>query len=622
MHLRNRSAQSVVSADGILAVFNDAGILAAADVHVADRVAALSGAEVSDAELLATALAVRAVRHGSTCVELNRIREIAVPETVDETGDPVPPAELPWPDPAELTAVLRTSPLVTGCPTGPLKPLALVESADGPLLYLRKYFRQEQSIREILERRGERRPAVDAAHLRSAVDEVFSTAPDPRQRVAAALAATSWTTVLAGGPGTGKTYTVARILAVMERLLGPDLRIGLCAPTGRAAAQLQSSIDDYRAATDRLTTRPAAVTVHRLLGSRPDGTFVRGSGNRLPYDVVVVDETSMLAVTMMSRLLESLRSDTRLILVGDPNQLVSVDAGAVLADLTERERTPAPLSEEFDEVVGDTGDFTPSERAALADGVITLKTGHRYDGRIAQVAAAINAGDADRVLELVQADDDQDSGGGRVVLLAPDDERPVRRQVTEWARRMRSAAQAGDAAAALDALATHRVLCAHRDGLHGVSGWARRITDWIAADVGPVPYGDYAGEPLLVNANDAALGIHNGDSGVVIDDGAGGLTVAFGRGERVRTLHPSRLADASAVYAMTIHRSQGSQFSGVTVVLPDTDAELLTRELLYTAVTRARHTVVIVGTPESLRAAVGRRVHRASGLRTAVTELG
>ncbi|AVM00816.1 exodeoxyribonuclease V subunit alpha [Gordonia iterans] len=628
------SGQLVTAETGVLRVFNDAGVFAAADVHVARRVAALSGAAIGDDELVATALAVRAVRTGSTCVRLNEITAITAERPDDPADDgPAEPEPLPWPEPAALVDTLRRSPLVTGCPSGPLRPLALVDSESGPLLYLRKYFRQEQSIRAILDRRRSRRPVVDADRLGRAVDAVFAEAGEhyDRQRAAAALAATSWTTVLAGGPGTGKTYTVARILAVMEQLLGENARIGLCAPTGRAAAQMQASINDYRTGGHRLHHAPVATTVHKMLGSRPDGSFWRGADNRLPYEVVVVDETSMLSVTLMSRLLEALRPDTRLILVGDPHQLSSVDAGVVLADLVDRAgRVETGLPEEFLAVAPPPeGEFTEAERLALADGVITLTRGHRYGGQISAVAAAIQAADgpdgAAEVVDLITGEGAQRFAAdtlGRVVLVDPERTDPVRAQVISWARALHDAAGAGRDRDALAALMRHRVLCAHRDGRYGVSGWSRRIVDWINEDLGGAipPTGNYVGEPLLVNKNDVAHRIFNGDSGVVIADGDG-RTVVFERGDEVMRLHPSQVADASPVYAMTIHRSQGSQFGAVTVVLPGVDAQLLTKELLYTAVTRARETVYIVGTEAELIAAVNRPVQRASGLGLTVREL-
>ncbi|NLG46339.1 exodeoxyribonuclease V subunit alpha [Gordonia sp. (in: high G+C Gram-positive bacteria)] len=612
----DQNAQRVASGSDGLTAFNDAGVLNAADVHVARRVAQLSGAPVGDDVLLATALAVRAVRTGSTCVELHTIADLA----------PADEPSLPWPDPTALRDALAASHLVLGCPSGPLRPLALADSDDGPLLYLRKYFRQEQSIRTILDQRAASRPEVNASALANALNVAFGTGDDggyDRQRAAAALAATSWTTVLAGGPGTGKTYTVARILSVMEALFDGDLRIGLCAPTGRAAAQLQTAIGEYRREHETLRSEPAAVTVHRLLGSRPDGTFLRGAANRLPYDVVVVDETSMLPVTMMCRLLESLRSDTRLILVGDPHQLVSVEAGAVLADLVDRDPSTddaAELPQAFVDVTDlETADFEAPELVALARGVITLRRGHRYGDSIGEVAEAVNAGDADRVLELIGEGSNTDHP---VRLIEPESAEEVRGEAVGWAGALRSAALAGDARAAVTSLRGHRVLCAHRDGPYGVAGWSRRVIGWITDDLAGPPAGGgwYAGEPLLVTANDRAQGVYNGDSGVVIRDGDG-LAAVFERGHEIKQLHPSQLADAVPVYAMTIHRSQGSQFGSVTVVLPPPDAELLTRELLYTAITRAEREVNVIGTPAALRAAVGRRVARASGLRTNLVEV-
>ncbi|NMO00337.1 exodeoxyribonuclease V subunit alpha [Gordonia sp. TBRC 11910] len=615
-------------ATGVLKEFNDAGVLSAADVHVAMRVAALSKGDVGDEVLLASALAVRAVRTGSTCLELRRVDELAADHADDD---------LRWPTAEAMVAALTSSALVVGGDAGPLRPLALAESEDGPLLYLQKYFRQESTIRKILTDRVATRPTVDVERLRAAMREVFH-AVDPmaqtqngelfynRQFSAAVLAATSWTTVLAGGPGTGKTYTVARVLHVLELLGGESLRIGLCAPTGRAAAQLQSSVTDY----GRLPAGTSAVTVHRLLGSRPDGTFRHGPSNRLPYDVVVVDETSMLPMTMMSRLIASLRSDTRLILVGDPHQLASVEAGAVLADLVARDAS-GPSNPIFDQVaLTGRGDFSVEERRVLADGVITLARGHRFGEQIGDVADAVNAGDAEKVLAYAA-----DPAYDRITMVDPADLDGVRDDVLAWARELHDTAAVGDASGALNALDRHRVLCAHRDGGSGVGGWSRRIVEWISTvdgyqHVSLETANWYAGQPLLVTANDRQNDIYNGDSGVVVTSGNGaggtgsggrGTTAVFRRGKKIKELHPSQLGDAMPVYAMTIHRSQGSQFDVVTVVLPPERSELLTRELLYTALTRAKERVRIVGTPESLRAAVSRRVQRASGLRGEVTAI-
>ncbi|MFC9982066.1 exodeoxyribonuclease V subunit alpha [Gordonia sp. NPDC127522] len=609
--------QVVEWATGVLAEWNEAGVLAAADVHITDRLVAMCAEPVSETARLGAALAVRAVRLGSTCLALDRLGELAGDDTVDLT---IPSSD------AVLDALLE-SPLVGGSEAGPLRPLVVRRSIDGPLVYLQKYFRQEQTIRETLARRARTTPVVEADALRAAIAAVYTSPEDGHlQKLAAAVAATRWTTVLAGGPGTGKTYTVARILAVLDALQGPGLRIGLCAPTGRAAAQLQASVE----AESTVPVTAHAVTLHSLLGWRPGANPRYGRGRTLPHDVIVVDETSMLSMTAMSRLLDAVRPDARVIFVGDPHQLASVEAGAVLADLVERadvagvqgdSGTTTAVSQAALEAVGLDADheLEPEDTDHLAGGVITLRRQFRFGGGISRVAAAVNAGDADEVLRLVAVDDVPN-----VELVAPDDLDDVRADLVEWGRALRSAARRADADGALDALDAHRVLCAHREGSWGVRGWSARITEWLGT-AGAELAGWYAGQPILVTANDRQTATFNGDTGVVIADpegrtqGADAVRVAFRRGGSVRLLHPTQLADVVSVHAMTIHRSQGSQFRQVTVILPPTGSELLTRELLYTAITRAREHVRIVGTPEVLAAAVDRRVQRASGLRSAVT---
>ncbi|MGC5258815.1 exodeoxyribonuclease V subunit alpha [Gordonia sp. DT218] len=608
--------RAVVSHDGALGSLNVLGLLDAADVHVTRRLVQLSGGQVSETAQIGAALAVRAVRQGSTCLAIARIPELVA-------DDAAISGMMPSSD--ELEQALADSVLVRGGATGPLRPLVLAGSDDGPLLYLRKYFRQEELIRSVLGERRSSRPGVDVAEVASAVDAVFGPAGPgdaDLQRIAAQMAAVSWTLVVAGGPGTGKTYTVARILAVLDRLAGGGARIGLCAPTGRAAAQLQAAVS----ADDAAPRSVRAVTVHSLLGWRPGSAPRFGRGNKLPHDVVVVDETSMLSMTAMSKLLDAVRPDARVILVGDPHQLASVEAGAVLADLVDGEDAtpPTPIpSGLLDDVMS-----TVADRDRVERGVVTLRRGHRFGGGIARVAAAINRGDADSVLDLVG-----DPSVTDVTLVAADDLDDVCADVVTWGTALRAAAQAGDAAGALDALDGHRVLCAHREGVWGVQGWSRRVVEWLAElpDHPPQLFVDstsrHAGQPLLVTANDRQTGTFNGDCGVVVRTGRAsdtvdpegdGLQVVFRRGEHLFELHPTQLADAIPMYAMTIHRSQGSQFDGVTVILPPEGSELLTRELLYTAVTRARRRVRIVGSPEVLAAAVARRVQRASGLRSPI----
>ncbi|MGM7643744.1 exodeoxyribonuclease V subunit alpha [Nocardia sp. JW2] len=661
------SIQVAQRGTGLLRVFNEAGVLSAADVHVAVRLGRL-GREDSEDVLFAAALAVRAVRSGSVCLELARMREIGV--DADESRDGVTgidPATLPWPETDRVLTALRASPLVQGGQAGPLRPLRVVEAdADGgALLYLDRYYQQEQTLRRALVERSADHPVVDTALVRTELDRLFADplgeGPD-RQRLAAALAATHWTTVVAGGPGTGKTHTIARILALLSAHRRatpklPALRIALAAPTGKAAARLQEAVRDQ--AAELGLPELTASTLHRLLGWQRGRTtrFRHHAHNRLPYDVVVVDETSMVSLTMMSHLFSALRPDTRLILVGDPDQLASVDAGAVLADLVAGPVVGVPNPALRELLTSDTGSASAAARAGeetasaddsavvtdavartpagdggsvsanpagqdvdslsalemrrLQGGIVRLTRGRRFGGRIADLAVAVRAGDADAALAILRA------GGDDVSLCGPDDIRAVRADVTTAALAVTEAAEAGDAVGALGALESHRLLCAHRQGPFGVERWDRMAAEWAAAG-GAGPEGPqavwYPGQPLLVTANDHEARIYNGDTGVIIRRPDGSLRAALQRGSEPYLVHPTQFPSVVTVFAMTIHRSQGSQYGTVSVVLPEPESTLLTRELLYTAITRARTHVRIIGTEDAIRAAIARRVLRASGL--------
>ncbi|WP_066909313.1 exodeoxyribonuclease V subunit alpha [Millisia brevis] len=632
--------QRLQRAGGLLADFNTAAVLTAADVHVALRLGALAG-EADETVLLATALTVRAVRIGSVCLEIGRMREIVVDDGVapDESA-PIDPDSLDWPSPEETLAALRRSPLVIGGPAGPLRPLRLVERADGiALLYLDRYYRQEEVVRSIFAERADKRYPIDLARLQGELDTLFPSAGDDRQRSAALMAATHATTILIGGPGTGKTYTIARILAALIRTADRPLRVALAAPTGKAAARMQELVRQ-QAAEVGLTNEFSAMTLHRLLGSKPgtQSRFEHDAHNRLPHDVVVVDETSMVPLTMMARLLEALRPDARLILVGDPDQLTSVEAGAVLADLVATStREPSATASRTGSGADSGADIRPvpaadtavasgaadvevasgAEAAVATDpsGIVRLVRPHRFGGRIADLADAVQRGDEHLVLDILAA------GGDEVVLDAPDRLGPVRADTVRAARAATEAAAVGDAAAALHILESHRVLCAHRAGPSGVRTWARRVREWLDDDGvdtrgGGTPW--FPGRPLLVTANDYRLGLYNGDTGVIVSGPDGVPMAAFPpevAGGSARLVHPSALSAVQTAYAMTIHRSQGSQFKEVSVILPAAPSALLSRELLYTAITRARSRVRLIGTPEALAAGVRRRVQRTSGLR-------
>ncbi|MFF2831995.1 exodeoxyribonuclease V subunit alpha [Cellulosimicrobium cellulans] len=626
-----------------LGAFNAARVVSAADLRVALRLGRLTG-EHDDQVLLAVALAVRAVRSGSVCVRLDDLGSLELPE--DEEAARTDATDLPWPDRSAWADAVARSPLVAAGVDGPTdRPARWVGSA----LYLDRYWRDELAVRHDVDARlaSDDLP-VDGDRLDAALSRLFPAADDTRQRLAAAHAATRRLTVLTGGPGTGKTTTVARLLAVLHDAAlpssssaapasGAGLRVALAAPTGKAAARLQEAVREVVAGFGDPADRervgaPVATTLHRLLGYRPGSStrFRHDAHHHLPHDVVVVDETSMVALPLMARLLEALRPDARLVLVGDPDQLASVEAGAVLGDLVHREPVAAPATSAVVVATADVAlaaspppaDGEVDDRAVLGNGVVRLRTVHRQDrdSEILPLAAAIRTGDAEATLALLRA------GHGSVEFLETPDDVPddavlaaVRADAVTAGTALVEAARAGDATAALDALARHRVMVAHRRGPAGRGRWAAQVEAWVEEATGhhatDSPW--VAGRPLLVTTNDAEVGLYNGDTGVLVaEPGGAGVVAVFGDPRSPLRVRTHRLPPVETVHAMTVHRAQGSQFDRVTLVLPPATSPLLTRELLYTAVTRAQSFVRVVGSEDAVRTAVTSPVHRASGLRT------
>ncbi|MFA1704717.1 exodeoxyribonuclease V subunit alpha [Mycobacterium intracellulare] len=559
----------VMFATGSLRTFSDAGVFEAADVHVAQRLTALTG-ESDERVAVAVALVVRALRGGSVCVDLRAASGLL--------GD----AELPWPGTDDWLAAVRASALL-----GPPPVLRFF----GDLLYFDRYWLEEEQVCTDLLALSASPVGIES----SSYERLFEPGYE-EQRAAAEIAVSQAVTVLTGGPGTGKTTTIARLLALLlehaERAGMPPPRIALAAPTGKAAARLAEAV---AAGARRLGAADRArlaglsgTTLHRLLGPRPDTSvrFKHNRANRLPHDVIVVDETSMVSLTMMARLAEAVRPDSRLILVGDPDQLASVEAGAVLADLVDG--------------LSARGDVR----------VAALRTPHRYGTSIGALAEAIRVGDADRVVELLAA------GGEHVEWV--DAQRPadrLREVLVAHALRLRSAALLGAADEALATLDEHRLLCAHREGPYGATHWNTLVQKWIAEATGQPAWSQwYAGRPLLVTANDYGLRLYNGDTGVAVA-GAEGLRAVIAGASGPLDFATSRLGEVETMHAMTIHKSQGSQADEVTVLIPPEDSRLLTRELFYTAVTRAQTRVRVVGPEASVRAAIERRAMRATGLR-------
>ncbi|GEP33346.1 RecBCD enzyme subunit RecD [Nocardioides szechwanensis] len=573
-----RDRRLVTGAAGLLGAFNVAGVVEASDVHVAARLGSLGG-EPDESVLLAVALTVRAVRRGSVCLDLATVPAL----------DPA----LPWPEPAAWAQAVAASPLTT----------AGVVRLDHGLLYLDRYHRLESQVCDDLVARAQQdAPAVDEASLAAALERLRDPHFSDEQRDAAVRAVRQWTTVLTGGPGTGKTSTVARILALLAdqaRANDERISIALAAPTGKAAARLQDAVAEAVAGLDpddrEWVARTDAMTLHRLLGWRPDNRtrFRHDRTNRLKYDVVVVDESSMVELTMMARLLDAVRLRSRLVLLGDPRQLTSVGAGAVLSDL----------------VAGYDGD--------PASPVASLLVNHRSVADIQTLAEALRAGDADGVLTALRAHSEH------VDFVETDDaESALRDDAVAAALDIRAAAVAGDAEAAVAALDRHRLLCAHREGPFGVRRWNTQIERWLGEALGQSIYTDwYAGRPILVTTNDHTLEVYNGETGVaVLEEGRLRAYIAGAGG--LKGFAPGRLDAIETMHAMTIHKSQGSQADRVTVLLPEAGSRLLTRELFYTAVTRAQRHVRVVGSEAAVRAAVETQAQRATGLRQRLRNRG
>lgn len=474
------------------------------------------------------------------------------------------------PEPMEWFEALRASPLVS---EGVLR-------LDLGLVYLDRNHADECLIAESLRaRRTQRVTPVDP----TAVEEAISRKDlDEAQQTAVRQVAARATIVLTGGPGMGKTYTIASVLEALAAGSGHQLRVGLAAPTGKAAARMNETLKEILEGSDSISP---AVTLHRLLGSRPDTTqrFRRNGHNPLPHDVVVVDEASMVSLSLMARLVEAVPPAARLLLVGDPDQLASVEAGSVLADLV---------------------------RGLEADGsVVRLTTDHRLDDDRAALAQAFRAGAAEPVLDLI------DRATSGLTFLETDDPRLEQLpEATEHALRLRELALSGDVDAALAHLGRFRLLCAHRTGPYGTERWNRLIERELAdhaleTAMNPM----YVGRPILVTRNDYGLGVSNGDTGVVVRADDSPLAV-ISTGSGTLALSPWRLSDVETMHAMTVHKAQGSQAAHVVVIVPPPESRLLTRELLYTAVTRAEQHLTIVGTRAAITAAVQTPVHRSSGL--------
>ena len=665
----------------VLRTWTDAGWLRELDAAFADFIAPTA---VGQDQLVHLAAALLSHQVGRGQVRLDLAATLADPAwTLDlppeggrgriPSGDDSPTP----PQPAEVLAGLTLPAWLAALQTHPAvvdvngqdnddgsTPLVL---ADGCLL-LRRHWRCEQTIQQVLAQRLQESPleerttagpcAEDDDALRQALDALFPAAPPDQgaqdssgpdwQKIACALAARHAFAIITGGPGTGKTTTVVKLLAVLQHLAlhgaptpsstlppkqaGPSdagpgqtaararassrhpLRIRLAAPTGKAAARLAESIATARdkLSLDGLPGGPALLhhlpsevsTLHRLLGVKPGSRHFRHNAQQnLPLDVLVIDEASMVDLEMMAAVLEALPRHARLVLLGDKDQLASVEAGAVLGTLCQRANgghyTPATrawVQQVTGQDVGDT--MTDSAGQPADQAIVKLRKSHRFGegSGIGRLAQAVNAGEATAAQALL-AQGLRDIGVEKDLGSLQAGWRPLFNQLHQT--RPSSDAPTGHydawAQAVLKAAGRFQVLCAVRGGPRGVEAVNRRIAQALAAEgLTPSAEGWFLGRPVMVTRNDYALGLMNGDVGVTLHGPADAssepsLRVAFsdGRGG-IRWVPPSRLQDVETVFAMTVHKSQGSEFDHVALVLPPHASPVLTRELIYTAITRAR----------------------------------
>lgn len=484
---------------------------------------------------------------------------------------------------------------------GSYRPFILESSGR---FYLARYHRHEEAVADSLrERAREILQPADPEALQRDLDRLFGRQPADRQRLAALLAQFKALTLVSGGPGTGKTTTVVKMLALLQAQAGEKpLRILLAAPTGKAAQRLSESLRNAKQGLGLPAEVVASIpenaqTLHRLLGAQGDtGRFRHDAANPLACDLLLVDEASMIDLALMQAVLAALPASARLVLLGDRDQLASVEAGSVFGDLCAGEgMTPALATLLAPYAVDST---TSHAVGALADCRVELTHSYRFaaDSGIAALAKAARAGNAALFLQTL--------GEGREVSRIAVS--ALREKIHEAYAGYRSVARSGDAAAAFAAFLQFRVLCAHRQGAAGVEG--------LNALMEAGQPGWYAGRPVIVRANDYALRLFNGDIGLCLPT-PDGLRVFFesAPGE-YRALAPGRLPVHEAAWAMTVHQSQGSEFDEVLLVMPDVVTPVLDRPLVYTAVTRARSRFVLCGDDAVLQAALATLPQRESGL--------
>jgi exodeoxyribonuclease V alpha subunit len=572
--------------------------------------------------LLAASLVSRERGEGHTCIDLS---ELAGTVLEIPGSEPLvcPPLDI-W------LKVLAISPVV-GRP-GDYRPLVL----DSARLYLYRYWDYEKRLAEALKKLARSTcESFDELHLKNSFERIFPREENDRRKdvdwrkVAAFASFRNGLCVISGGPGTGKTFAVARILALLiEQNRNGQLNIALTAPTGKAATRLQEAIKKAKVLLHCDKSVKAAIpheasTIHRLLGSIPNSPSFRFNRETpLPYDIVIIDEASMVDLALFSRLAQAIRPQTRLILLGDKDQLASVEAGSVLGDICDTGNIPR-FSPSFikdcyratGEEIGDSASGVPN--AGMNDCIIQLTKSYRFSSRsgIYALSQAVNAGSGSDAINIIRnvnfSDIDWKS------LPRPD---KLPRRLKDWITERYSAhLKTSDPLEAFDLFNRSRILSVLREGPYGVHNLNIAV-EHILQRNGLIDRSRiwYSGRPVMITKNDYNLRLFNGDIGITMKDiiKNGELRVFFkGPDGSVRSFPPFRLPDHETVYAMTVHKSQGSEFDEVLLMMPDRYTQILTRELIYTAITRAKERIQIWGKEDIFLLSIQHRIRRSSGLR-------
>ncbi|QSX31560.1 exodeoxyribonuclease V subunit alpha [Shewanella cyperi] len=614
-----------------LKVWQQQGLLEPLNRHFALELTRLHGDD-SPLGLLCCALVSRNLSAQNSCLLLSDL------DLQNPLGERQPSVSINTDLPGLLQAIAAL-PMVAAPGDKITKPLVL----DGDRLYLKRYHSYEVSVADtLLNLSREQQPLSEqtaqllGALFPGATDDRAdnNTAPD-WQKIAVATACRQKLTVITGGPGTGKTTTVTKLLLLLLAV-EPELRIRMVAPTGKAAARLSesikaskqrlgSSLDPAVISPEQVAALPEdAATLHRLLGVIPGSHKFRHHGdNPLELDLLLIDEASMVDLPMMHRLLDALPPKARLILLGDQDQLASVEAGAVLADICQGISQGSRVSREQAAILAQlTGyPFSPTENAGLGDNLCRLWHSHRFSGDagIGRLAKAVNEGDNQAVTQVWQQGYRElswlghDAGKGLEQLL--------QLAVSRYGDYLEAMVRGESADAIIAQYNRFRVLCAMRAGDFGVEGINRLLTARLARERLIVPNQEfYAGRPIIIGSNDYGLGLFNGDIGIILPQGPDKRLLACfvqSDGSLLKVL-PARLPSHESCFAMTVHKSQGSEFEQVALVLPPDPSpgqqQLISRELVYTAITRAKDAFCCLGTEALFAAAVARPTRRASGL--------